>query len=430
MSLQVTNSSTIERVQKLRQNKILREVQDKDTVAMFEDPLENDMVLNMGPQHPATHGVLRVLLRLDGETVIKCVPELGYLHRGFEKLAENSTYHEFIPHTDRLDYISPMSNNVAYCMAVEKAAGIDVPERGIWVRMLVSEMARISNHLLAMGATAMDVGAMTVFLWTFTEREKQYDLFERICGARFTTSFARIGGVANDIADDVLRDIRAWLNQMPERMTDVQKLVNRNRIFVDRMAGVGHITADKAIALGLSGPTLRGSGVARDLRRDEPYMYYDQMEFDVITRNDGDCYSRYMCRNAEIWEAMKICHQVLDKLENMPRTPVLNEDDPRNVMARKQQVYTKMEELINDFMLVNFGTQPVAGETYTAIEAPKGELGFFISSDGTGHPWKMKVRSPSTANLQALKFMAEGAMVSDVVAIIGSIDPVMGEADK
>lgn len=430
MSLQVTNSSTIERVQKLRQNKILREVQDKDTVAMFEDPLENDMVLNMGPQHPATHGVLRVLLRLDGETVIKCVPELGYLHRGFEKLAENSTYHEFIPHTDRLDYISPMSNNVAYCMAVEKAAGIEVPERGIWVRMLVSEMARISNHLLAMGATAMDVGAMTVFLWTFTEREKQYDLFERICGARFTTSFARIGGVANDIADDVLRDIRAWLNQMPERMTDVQKLVNRNRIFVDRMAGVGHITADKAIALGLSGPTLRGSGVARDLRRDEPYMYYDQMEFDVITRNDGDCYSRYMCRNAEIWEAMKICHQVLDKLENMPRTPVLNEDDPRHVMARKQQVYTKMEELINDFMLVNFGTQPVVGETYTAIEAPKGELGFFISSDGTGHPWKMKVRSPSTANLQALKFMAEGAMVSDVVAIIGSIDPVMGEADK
>lgn len=353
--ISVTNTSTIERVQKLRQNKILREVQDKDTVAMFEDPLENDMVLNMGPQHPATHGVLRVLLRLDGETVVKCVPELGYLHRGFEKLAENSTFHEFIPHTDRLDYISPMSNNVAYCMAVEKACGIDVPERAIWVRMLVSEMARISNHLLAMGATAMDVGAMTVFLWTFTEREKQYDLFERICGARFTTSFARIGGVANDIPDDVMRDVRAWLNDLPDRMMDVQKLVNRNRIFIDRMAGVGHITAEKAIALGLTGPTLRGSGVARDLRRDEPYMYYDQMDFDVITRNDGDCYSRYMCRNAEIWESMKICHQILDKLETTPRTPVLNEDDPRNVMARKQQVYTKMEELINDFMLVNFG---------------------------------------------------------------------------
>lgn len=428
--ISITNTSTIERVQKLRQNKILREVQDKDTVAMFEDPLENDMVLNMGPQHPATHGVLRVLLRLDGETVVKCVPELGYLHRGFEKLAENSTFHEFIPHTDRLDYISPMSNNVAYCMAVEKACGIEVPERAIWVRMLVSELARISNHLLAMGATAMDVGAMTVFLWTFTEREKQYDLFERICGARFTTSFARIGGVANDIPDDVMRDVRAWLNDLPDRMTDVQKLVNRNRIFIDRMAGVGHITAEKAIALGLTGPTLRGSGVARDLRRDEPYMYYDQMDFDVITRNDGDCYSRYMCRNAEIWESMKICHQIMDKLETTPRTPVLNENDPRNVMARKQQVYTKMEELINDFMLVNFGQQPPVGETYTAIEAPKGELGFFISSNGTGHPWKMKVRSPSSSNLQALKFMAEGAMVSDVVAIIGSIDPVMGEADK
>jgi NADH-quinone oxidoreductase subunit D len=273
MSVPVTNTATIERVEKLRQSKILREVQDKDTVAMFEDPLENDMVLNMGPQHPATHGVLRVLLRLDGETVVKCVPELGYLHRGFEKIAEASTYHEFIPHTDRLDYISPMSNNVGICLAIEKAAGIHVPERATWIRMLVSELARISSHLLAMGATSMDVGAMTVFLWTFTEREKQYDLFERICGARFTTSFSRIGGVANDIADDVMRDIRAWLNQLPERMSEVERLVNRNRIFVDRMAGVGFIPADKAIDLGLTGSTLRGSGIARDLRRDEPYMF-------------------------------------------------------------------------------------------------------------------------------------------------------------
>lgn len=288
MSIPVSNSATIERVETLRQAKILREVQDKDTVAMFEDPLENDMVLNMGPQHPATHGVLRVLLRLDGESVVKCVPELGYLHRGFEKLAENCTYHEFIPHTDRLDYLSPLSNNVGICMAIEKAAGVDVPERAVWIRMLVSELARISSHLLAMGATSMDVGAMTVFLWTFTEREKQYDLFERMCGARFTTSFARIGGVANDIPDDVLRDTRLWLNQLPERMKEVEGLVNRNRIFVDRMAGVGHITAEKAIALGLTGPTLRGSGVARDLRRDQPYMFYDQVEFDVITRNDGD----------------------------------------------------------------------------------------------------------------------------------------------
>ncbi len=430
MSISVTNTSSIERVEKLRQSKILREVMDKDTVAMFEDPLENDMVLNMGPQHPATHGVLRVLLRLDGETVIKCVPELGYLHRGFEKLAENTTYHEFIPHTDRLDYIAPMANNMAICMAIEKAGRIEVPDRAVWVRLLMTEMARISSHLLAMGATAMDVGALTLFLWTFTEREKQYDLFERVCGARFTTSFGRIGGVANDIPSDVLRDIRSWLNQMPDRMREFDGLVARNRIFIDRMAGVGYMPADKAVQLGLSGPTLRGSGVARDLRRDEPYMFYDQVEFDVITKNDGDCFSRFRCRAEEIWESIKICHQVIDRLETLPRTAVLNDADPKNVLPRKREIYTKMEELINDFMLVNFGQQIPAGETYTAVENPKGELGIFIVSDGTGHPWKLKIRSPSSSNLQALKFMAEGAMVSDVVAIIGSIDPVMGEADK
>lgn len=429
MSTPITNTATIERVEKLRQSKILREVQDKDTVAMFEDPLENDMVLNMGPQHPATHGVLRVLLRLDGERVVKCIPELGYLHRGFEKIAENMTYHEFIPHTDRLDYLSPMSNNVGIAMAIEKAAGVDVPERGIWVRMCVAEMARISSHLIALGATAMDVGAMTLFLWTFTEREKLYDLFERICGARFTTSYTRIGGVANDIPDDVLRDIRAWLNHLPVEMDAFNKLVARNRIFIERMAGVGHITADKAVALGLTGPTLRGCGIARDLRRDQPYMYYDQMDFDVITHNDGDCYARYTCRYNEIKESMKILHQVLDKLQYGAKGPILA-DDPRNVLASKAAIYTKMEELINDFMIINFGVMPPKGSTYTAIESPKGELGFYIVSDGTGHPWKLKIRSPSSSNLQALKHMAEGSMVSDVVAIIGSIDPVMGEADK
>lgn len=429
MSLPVSQSAIIDRVERLRQSKILREVQDKDTLAMFEDPLENDMVLNMGPQHPATHGVLRVLLRLDGETVLKCVPELGYLHRGFEKIAENSTYHEFIPHTDRLDYLSPLSNNVGITMAIEKAAAIDVPERAVWIRMLVSELARISSHLIAMGATCMDVGAMTVFLWTFTEREKLYDLFERLCGARFTTSFTRIGGVANDIPDDVLRDIRAWLNAFPKELQSAERLVNRNRIFIERMAGVGYMPTEKAISLGLTGPTLRGSGVARDLRRDQPYMFYDKMDFDVITHNDGDCYGRYMVRVTEMHECIKLVHQILDVIENSPRTSV-HADAPAMVLSRKANIYTKMEELINDFMIVNFGTMPPAGETYTAIESPKGELGFFIVSDGTGHPWKLKIRSPSSSNLQALKYMAEGSMVSDVVAIIGSIDPVMGEADK
>jgi NADH-quinone oxidoreductase subunit D len=314
-------------------------------------------------------------------------------------------------------------------MAIEKAAGIGVPDRAVWIRMLVSELARISSHLIAMGATCMDVGAMTVFLWTFTEREKLYDLFERVCGARFTTSFTRIGGVANDIPDDVLRDIRQWLNAFPKELKDAESLVSRNRIFIDRMAGVGYMPTEKAIALGLTGPTLRGSGVARDLRRDQPYMFYDRMDFDVITHNDCDCYGRYTVRVTEMHECIKLVHQILDVLENTPRTEIIA-DAPSMVLSRKANIYTKMEELINDFMIINFGTMPPAGETYTAIESPKGELGFFIVSDGTGHPWKLKIRSPSSSNLQALKYMAEGSMVSDVVAIIGSIDPVMGEADK
>lgn len=422
----VTFTSSLERVRTDRQRKIISKVLDKDTTVMIEDPLENDMVLNMGPQHPATHGVLRVLIRMDGETVVKCIPELGYLHRGYEKLAENMTYHEFIPHTDRLDYLAPMSNNTAITMAIEKAAGIEVPERAQWVRMLVCELARISSHLLAMGATCMDVGALTVFLWTFGEREKMYDLFEQICGARFTTSYTRIGGVANDIDDNVLRQIRSFISKFPAELTKCEAMVNRNRIFVDRMAGIGYITPEQAISLGLTGPCIRGSGIAHDLRRDNPYMFYDKMDFDVMTQNDGDCWSRYKVRVNEMRESVKIIHQILDQ---MTPGPVLA-NDPQMVLPRKGEIYTRMEELINDFMIVNFGTMPEPGESYCAIEAPKGELGFYIVSDGTGYPWKLKIRSPSSSNLQALKLMSEGSMISDVVAIIGSIDPVMGEADK
>ena len=412
------NLATIERAQRLRQQKITQELMDKDTTVMFEDPLENDMVLNMGPQHPATHGVLRILLRLDGETIEKCVPELGYLHRGYEKIAENMTYHEYIPHTDRLDYMSPMSNNTAIALAIENAIGIEAPPRAQWIRTLVCEVARISSHLMAMGATSMDVGALTLFLWTFRERENIYDIFELICGARFTTSYTRIGGVANDINDDTLKMLRKWLNHFAVELRRFEALVNRNRIFVERLAGVGYMPPEKAIALGLTGPCLRGSGIARDLRRDEPYLLYNELDFDVITNND--------CDVTEMKESMKIVHQLLDK----PKTGDFMLDDAKNVLPGKSQIYTKMEELISDFMLVNFGAMPPKGETYTAIESPKGELGFFIVSDGTGHPWKLKIRSPSSSNLQALKFMAEGSMISDIVAIIGSIDPVMGEADK
>lgn len=425
MDRNVKTYREIETISRIRQNKIYKRLLDKDTSLIFEDPLENDMILNMGPQHPATHGVLRVLLRLDGETVINCVPELGYLHRGFEKLAENTTYFEFIPHTDRLDYLSPMSNNVGIALAIEKALGIEAPPRAQWIRTLVAELARISSHLMAMGSTCLDVGAVTMLLWTFTEREKLYDIFELICGARFTTSYTRIGGVAFDIPPEAIAKIKEWATQFPSELEYFEKLVHRNRIFINRMAGIGIIDPDIAISLGLTGPVLRGCGIPRDLRKYEPYLVYDQLDFNVITYSDCDSLSRYMVRIDEMKESLKMVWQILDK---MPDGEIKLEN--KMVLPRKKDVYTKMEELINDFMLVNFGVMPEPGETYTAIEAPKGELGFYIVSTGEGHPWKLKIRSPSASNLQGLPTMAIGSMIADVVAIIGSIDPVMGEADK
>jgi NADH-quinone oxidoreductase subunit D len=424
--MNVTSRSQVEIINRIRNEKIYKELQRQDISLIFDDALENEMILNMGPQHPATHGVLRVVLRLDGETIINAVPELGYLHRGFEKLAENVTYHEFIPHTDRLDYVAPMSNNTAIALAIETALGIEAAPRAQWIRVLVSEMARISSHLMAMGSTCLDIGAMTVFLWTFIEREKLYDFFQEISGARFTTSYTRIGGVANDIPDNVLQGIRLWADEFPAKLKKSGGLIHRNKIFVDRMAGIGYISAEKAIQLGATGPTLRGSGVARDLRRDNPYLVYDQLDFNVITESDGDALARYMVRIREMQESINIIYQVLDK---MPKGDIIA-NKPKAVLPRKNEVYTKMEELIHDFMLINFGEAPPKGETYTPIEAPKGELGFFIVSDGTGHPWKLKMRSPSSSNLQLLPELARGSMIADMVVIIGSVDPILGEADK
>ena len=426
--MNVNASSTLERVTDLRQRKILHRVVDKNTTVTLndQDPLENDMVLNMGPQHPATHGVLRVLLRLDGETVAACVPELGYLHRGFEKLGESITYHEFLPHTDRLDYLSPLSNNVAYAQAVEKAAGIEIPPRAQWIRTLIAELARISSHLMAMGATAMDVGAITMLLWTFREREKLYDIFTKICGARFTTSYTRIGGVATNFTPDIVPMIQKFLDEFPKHLKDFEGLVNRNRIFMDRLRGIGYYGAEDCVALGLTGPVLRGTGVAHDLRVDEPYLLYNDLDFDVITYTEGDAYARYMVRVDEMKESLKIVRQLLAKI---PEGPFMA-NNAQHVLPQKQEIYTKMEELIQDFMLINFGTMPEPGEIYSAIESPKGELGFYICSTGEGHAWRLKIRAPSFCNLQALAPMCEGEMVADVVAIIGAIDPVMGEADK
>jgi NADH-quinone oxidoreductase subunit D len=411
---------------KEKRSKILQSLLDQDPNLSFEDPLENDMILNMGPSHPATHGVLRLLLRLDGETVIGAVPELGYLHRGYEKMAENESYHEYIPHTDRLDYLQPIHNNVAFVLAVEKLLGIEAPPRAQYIRTMVSELARISSHLVGVGVMAMDVGAMTLLLWCFRDREVIHDIFDLVAGARFTTSYTRIGGVAQDVDDASLAAIRAFIDRLPPKIDEAERLLNRNRIFFDRCRGLGKISAAEALSIGFTGPNLRGSGVPLDLRRDAPYLVYDQLDFEVITETEGDALARWYVRLRELRESLKLVRQCLDR---MPAGPV-NAHEPKKVLPRKERVYTHMEELIHDFMIINQGVNPPAGEVYHAVESAKGQLGFHIVSRGESHPWRMKIRSPSFYNLGALAQLVKGHLLSDIVAVIGSIDPVMGEADK
>ncbi len=406
--------------------KIVEALLRADTNITIEDALENEMILNMGPQHPATHGVLRLLLRLDGETIMACVPELGYLHRGYEKMAENMSYYEFVPHTDRLDYLAPLANNVAYVLAVEKLAGIEVPPRAQYIRMMVAELARIASHLVAMGALAMDVGALTIFLWTLREREKILDIWDILCGARFTNSYTRIGGVANDAQPEALAKVKWFIDQFDEKLEECERLLNTNRIFIERLEGIGVVSSEDAIDLGLTGPNLRGSGVEFDLRRATPYLFYNEMDFKVITHKEGDSLARYFVRVDEAYESAKIVRQILDK---MPQGETMA-NQPKKVLPKKAEVYSKMEELIHDFMIINFGINPPVGEIYSAVENPKGELGFYLVSKGEGHPWKCKIRSPSFVNLQAIPHLVKGHMISDVVAIVGSLDPVMGEADK
>jgi NADH-quinone oxidoreductase subunit D len=410
----------------IRKTKILEALENEHTSVSIDDTLESEMVLNMGPQHPATHGVLRLLIKLDGETVLASVPEIGYLHRGYEKLAENCSFHEFIPHTDRLDYLSPLSNNTAYILAIEKLLGIEAPPRAQYIRTLVSELARISSHLMFLGSLAMDVGALTVWMWSFREREKLYDIFEKIAGARFTTSYTRIGGLAQDVTLETLGIIRLFIDELPEKIRECEKLLNTNSIFLGRVDGVGSISKEKAIDLGLTGPCLRACGVELDLRRANPYLVYSDLDFNIPVYEGGDCLARYYVRMAEIKESIKIVRQVVQKIP----TGGVKSAQPKKVLPGKHQVYTKMEELIHDFMLINSGVQPPQGEVYHAVEAPKGELGFYIYSNGEAQPWRMKIRSPSFVNLQSISTMMKGAMISDVVAIIGSLDPVMGEADK
>ena len=406
--------------------KLLKALMDQSQDITIEDALENEMIINMGPQHPATHGVLRLVVRLDGESVIAVVPELGYLHRGYEKMAENMSYYEFIPHTDRLDYTATMCNNVGYVQAVEKLAGIEIPKRAKYVRMIVAELSRIAAHMVAIGTFAMDVGAVTMVMWTFRERERIQNIFDKIAGARFTTSYTRIGGVASDLTGEVLAMIKSFLDQFGAGLDEMAKLLNSNRIFIDRLEGIGILSKENAIKYGVTGPSLRASGVEHDTRRALPYLCYDEIDFKIPTYTEGDCLARYYIRADEVRESVKILYQCLDKI---PAGPVM-ENSPKKVLPHKTEIYTKMEELIHDFMIVNFGINPPEGEIYSCTENPKGELGFYMVSNGKGQPWKMKIRSPSFCNLQVLPILCKGHMISDVVAIIGSLDPVMGEADK
>ncbi len=385
------------------------------------------MSLSMGPSHPSTHGVLRLQMELDGEVLTKCDPILGYLHRGDEKIAENMTYNQFVPYTDRLDYLAPLANNVAYAIAVERLAKLEVPARCRAIRVICCELARISAHLMGLGAYGIDVGAWSVFLYAFTEREKLYKLFEELTGARFTTSYTRIGGVARDVPDGWINRVDAFCDQFLPILEETLRLLTRNKIFLDRTVDVGVISKEDALSYGITGPNLRGSGVALDLRKDRPYSGYEQYEFDIPVGAKGDCYDRYLVRGEEMRQSVRIVKQAIAKF---PGGEWYAKDAKKIFGPPKDKVLSSMEELIQNFMLVTEGPQMPAGEVYFEAENPKGILGFFVVSKGGGVPWRLKIRSPSFCNLSILPHVCKGSMISDVVSILGSLDFVMGECDR
>ncbi len=385
-----------------------------------------ELLLNMGPQHPATHGVLRVVLELDGERITKATADLGYLHRGVEKLAEGLAYMQIIPHTDRLDYVCSMTNNYAYVRTVEKLLMMKVPERAEYIRTIVSEMQRIIGHLFWLGTQALDIGAMTVFFWTFREREVLLDLFEKLCGARLTLNYFRIGGVDSDFTPDLVERLRAFLKDFPAHIEEYETLLQTNRIWVGRTKDVAVISAEDAINFGLTGPVLRASGVAYDVRKLEPYGAYDKVEWEVPIGKNGDTYDRYWVRMEELRQSSRIIAQCLDQL---PEGPIVA-DAPKIIPPPKAHVMRDMESLIHHFIIFTQGFKPPQGETYCATEAPKGELGFFIISDGSPRPYRMKIRAPSFVHMGAFDHMARGYLISDIITIFGTYDIVMGECDR
>jgi NADH-quinone oxidoreductase subunit D len=384
------------------------------------------MRVNMGPQHPSTHGVLRLVLELDGETVIDCQPEIGYLHTGIEKTAEEKTYWQCVTLTDRIDYLSPLNMNMAYSLAVERLMDVEIPERARVIRVLLSELGRLGSHLVWLGTAAIDLGAQSAFLYCFREREVLLDLFEEISGARMMTSFIRPGGLQNDLTKPFLTKCDAFLRAMPAHIDEYESLLTRNELFKERTVGVGAISAERALALGVTGPSLRASGIDWDLRRDEPYADYDQYQFAVPTRTEGDVYARYLVRVAEMRESVKICRQAFDRI---PPGPILT-SDRKVALPPREEIERSMEALIHHFKLVTEGYKPPIGEVYQCIESPRGEFGVYLLSNGLGRPYRCHFRAPTFAALHALGPCSEGGLVADLVAIIGSLDPVMGEVDR
>ncbi|HEY6970250.1 MAG TPA: NADH dehydrogenase (quinone) subunit D [Candidatus Angelobacter sp.] len=387
---------------------------------------DKTMILNMGPQHPSTHGVLRLLLEIDGEQVVRMMPDIGFLHTGIEKTCEAKFYQQVVPLTDRIDYLCPMTNNLCYVLAVEKLLELDVPPRAQFIRVLLNELQRISSHLVWLGTHAMDIGAMSVFLYCFREREDLLRIYEMVSGQRMMTSYFRVGGLALDPPIGFFDAVKRFLDKFPGCVDEYENLLTGNRIFIDRLKNVAHMSAEDAIALGVTGPTLRASGVDFDIRRDMPYSSYEKFKFKVPVSKDGDVWARYVCRVQELRESREIAKQALEGLPSGPTKA----DAPKIVLPDREKMKTQMEALIYHFKIVTEGFTVPAGEVYQAIESPRGEMGYYVVSDGTAKPMRVHMRSPSYANLQALPTMCEGKLIADVVAAIGSIDIVLGEIDR
>jgi len=384
------------------------------------------MILNMGPQHPSTHGVLRLILEIDGENVVRMMPDIGYLHTGIEKTCEAKFYQQVVPLTDRIDYLCPMTNNLCYVLAAEKLLGLEIPPRAQWIRVLLNELTRINSHLVWLGTHALDIGAMSVFLYCFREREDLLRIFEMVSGQRMMTSYFRIGGLALEPPLGFLERVKEFADRFPEKVDEYEGLLTSNPIWVERTKKVAYLAPDDAMALGATGPTLRASGVDWDLRRDMPYSGYDQFQFKVPVRSEGDVFSRYMVRVEELRESNKIVQQAL---AGLPEGRIKAEA-PKVVLPEREKMKTQMEALIYHFKIITEGFTVPVGEVYQAIESPRGEMGYYIVSDGTAKPYRVHMRSPSYVNLQALPKMCEGRLIADVVAAIGSIDIVLGEIDR